>query len=348
MKLYLHVGLPKTATTYLHKYVFPKFNEDEIIYNPKEIMDEISKIYCGEISNGDEDDFIRNLTRKLNNYENKSILISDQNLSVDNYDLNFKKHINILKKIFPEAYVLIMLRFQPDWCLSMYKQSVHQCCIQSLNSFLNYDGDNFKFTSSPNEEINKPKTNVSNLDYVELLDTYFSVFKRENVFVTFYENFRNDNKSFIDNLCLKLGVTNNTKVYKVHYRGLSTLSMRIIMTIHTIFSWMHINIPYSLRNDSDLARIKYKALIQNAKDSKTRYKIPSIILGKIYLRIANCFTWVSLRNFMQNYFDKLIYVDWDLLEKNNLRKVLTREAYIKNKNLLEFFQEDEIPKLYLR
>lgn len=34
MKIYLHVGLHKTATTFLQKNVFSKLSEGSILYNP--------------------------------------------------------------------------------------------------------------------------------------------------------------------------------------------------------------------------------------------------------------------------------------------------------------------------
>ena len=41
MSIFLHVGLPKTASTYLQKFVFPNISSKELIYDPPKILQEV-------------------------------------------------------------------------------------------------------------------------------------------------------------------------------------------------------------------------------------------------------------------------------------------------------------------
>ena len=63
-----------------------------------------------------------------------------------------------------------MLRFQPDWCLSFYKQSIHQQCIQPIECFLNYKNGEFHPVDDPNLDTSKPKIDVLQLDLTNLIE----------------------------------------------------------------------------------------------------------------------------------------------------------------------------------
>ena len=47
------------------------------------------------------------------------------------------------------------------------------------------------------------------------------------------------------------------------------------------------------------------------------------------------------------FFDRLLYVDWDLLESGDLLQILDRKFQATNERLVEFVPRAEIPTEYL-
>lgn len=107
-KVFIHIGMHKTGTTFLQQEVFPKI--PNINYQTK--VDLTTKVE----------------ERKIN-------LFSDENLDGGSYRLfaTGKKRINILKNLhtlFPDAYIILCLRDKESWLKSAYKQYIvaYQSC----------------------------------------------------------------------------------------------------------------------------------------------------------------------------------------------------------------------------
>ena len=94
----------------------------------------------------------KNKLEKSNNFE--SVLISREIMSGDLFDFykNSHKHYFRLSKVFPKAIIICSLRFQTDWLISCYRESIHEHHYQSVDSFLelheekcnNFVHNNFK------------------------------------------------------------------------------------------------------------------------------------------------------------------------------------------------------------
>jgi len=48
------------------------------------------------------------------------------------------------------------------------------------------------------------------------------------------------------------------------------------------------------------------------------------------------------------YFDKIIYIDWDLLAKDNIRVKLDKYYVEKNVELLKYIPRNKIPDNYIK
>ena len=83
---------------------------------------------------------------------------------------------------------------------------------------------------------------------------------------------------------------------------------------------------------------------EHAKQREYFWSLVRIFFGKVYGRFIRSLTW---RFFIQNCFDKIIYIDSDILEKNKMRQKLEKLYRLKNQRLLKYISKDKIPKIYL-
>ena len=168
-KIFIHVGLPKTGTTYLQKYVFPKI---------KNIT------------------YVSPLNTSMPNYilsvetDDKPILISDEYLSIHHF-IDAKGHLHPsrytildnLKKLFPDANIILVLRKKEDWLNSFYVQYLKSVYRPTI-SF---------------EEFKRKLEENGTLDFEEYIDYLQKNFER--VLVLNYEELKENPYQFVKKIC---------------------------------------------------------------------------------------------------------------------------------------------------
>jgi hypothetical protein len=218
-KTFIHVGLQKTASTYLQKIVFPRLEEvvfigrpytqenyafntlqyaDNSLYEPNVLREEISRIQ--------------------NVAQGKSILISDEQFS----GCPFYGFINRgiiaerLSQIVPDAEIILFLRGQSDFIMSLYNQHVKTGLFDKpLNqSYLHRPGEGFSLEQWLEGERKWNKDNrfihyqsvytPESLRYSKLYSLYSDLFSKVHVFL--YEDFKEDQKTCLLRLASVLSV----------------------------------------------------------------------------------------------------------------------------------------------
>ena len=129
-EIYIHVGAPRTGTSYLRNNVFPfidnvyfqnktKFDHDEA----PPILNCFSKI--GHTGDGDELSELPELSLEnaLSQVLEKKILISEEHIIWSIYHMmgNIGSRALMLKKFCPNAKIIITIRRQPEYFVSLYK-----------------------------------------------------------------------------------------------------------------------------------------------------------------------------------------------------------------------------------
>ena len=186
--VFIHVGLPKTATTYLQKFVFPQIKG----------INYFSPAYVSMPN------YILSIEA-----DERPILISDEHLS-SHYFLDEKGWkcgsrftiANRLKKLFPDANIIIVIRNKDDWARSLY--------IQYLKSPYrpNITFDEFK--------ENLEKTGAIDFEsYIEFLKENFN-----DVLVLNYEELKSDPKNFVKKICdfMKVDMPDHIEQRKTNVR----------------------------------------------------------------------------------------------------------------------------------
>ena len=164
MKL-LHIGLTKTGSTSLRRYIFPKIAE-KLKINFLDIPDLPEKLLKSE-----------NFEKSLP----KNFIISRENLFAQNHEFNdIFKSFNIIKKNFSkDTIILIVLRNPYELLNSLFLTSIHSLNINQP--------ENFFYINEVNKKKIFNKYNLYNFDYNKLINLYKENF--DKVIVVKYEEF---------------------------------------------------------------------------------------------------------------------------------------------------------------
>lgn len=127
----VHVGLGKTATTTLQRYIFPRIAEflSEFKYNDKKIMRLAEKYHYFNLNRKEMMEFKSYL------YECENILISNESLvdwNPHNWEQAADKNLELFGK---DSSILITVREPEEYFTSVYLQSLHEGNIKYPEDF---------------------------------------------------------------------------------------------------------------------------------------------------------------------------------------------------------------------
>jgi hypothetical protein len=195
--IYVHIGLHKTATTFLQNNLFPLLTEDISYVHPVDFTKQVR-----DIATLDEIIFPYNEIRieieKIHNNE-KPILISSENLSGNpglKY-INRGQIFNRLKLLYPNCKIIIGLREQWSLISSMYKLYIQNGGTKPINDYI-YNKD--KIYHETYFGIYN-RIGLDTFNYLPLLDLLHSSFSKENIFVFNFTKFTLDSEKELTRLC---------------------------------------------------------------------------------------------------------------------------------------------------
>jgi len=175
----IHVGLPKTASTYLQTEFFPFLKDVNFYYRNLKIQSNPITECLKKLRDNSLIDPIDPVCEKnkINEYINiiqeSKILISDEIFSIkDEY------YTSYFKQIFPEAQIILCIREQTDWLESFYKQHITS---GNTNIVIDY------FL----------QLNAFNCNWLDRYNHYVNNFGKDNVLVLPYEMLKKDNDQFL-------------------------------------------------------------------------------------------------------------------------------------------------------
>lgn len=148
-RVVIHAGLPKTATSFLQAQVFPLIDSAECVFNPDRLtrmLIELSK----QVQSGcevDEDQLDRleaEVGRELEAINAPVVLISVEGLMplhVGGYE-NTQKILSVVKRLYPDADVVVFLREQMSWFRSAYSFCLVSKYVLPFDDFVCREGPN--------------------------------------------------------------------------------------------------------------------------------------------------------------------------------------------------------------
>lgn len=218
-KVFIHIGYPKTATTWLQRFIFPFHKEINYLDHYKNENKWLLDLrYIDDLDFNPES--FKKKYSELNIDKEKPVLISIESLSGDVFKRGFnsKRIADNLKEIFPDAKIIITVRNQIAMIDSLYKQYVNQGGNCNFKKFI---------------ELPAPKPVSFSLDYLKyhkLLDYYSDIFGQDSVFVKTYEHLKENPEKYLSELFLFIGVKDfdgDLKNFKVN-RSLSPFSVGLL------------------------------------------------------------------------------------------------------------------------
>ena len=201
-KVYIHIGLNKTGSTFLQSKVFPHLGYKLLTQSSLELIEPYN-----DLMNQDEFDYNPDpLIQYFNsNFENENLLISDEAIPgrpIYRHTNRFR-NAKRLNEIFPNAKILVFIRGQEDIMRSIYSQYVkgRMSGFQSPEQFFISSKMNIHEEHEKKEQILKnylsgEKYYLEMLEYSKLINMYKSLFK--DVEVCLYEDLKYDQKYIIN------------------------------------------------------------------------------------------------------------------------------------------------------
>ncbi len=349
MKIFLYVGLPKTATTFYQSNFFPFLSKNKIIYNPNNIMLKLQYFLDLKDIDDAEPKKIIDFKNELINLEktkpNYNLLIVNEHLGYVGINPEPRIGSKLTKKLFDKAEIIISLRYQTDWLLSFYRHYMDNGGSESIEKFLNFQRGEFLSGQGLDQYNNLNhlirRVDVHLLDWCLYVNSFYKYYSRERVNVLFFEDFKR-NKEIYTRTLFKI-IQAKGRIPKINYdniknRGRSAFTCLLIENKNRIYSLLNIK-SRSIRKFN----IKLKQFRETNNLSKLKFFNKILYFIKLILIVI----YYAPIQFYMVRLDKIIYLDWDLLSRNKLRQNL--DIYFKNKNkdLLKLFNKADLPKKYL-
>lgn len=206
-RIVIHLGLQKTATRFMQKYVFMPTREQGVIYNPEPMMSALHALYRSP----DNPDLLREaqlaIAHVLQMAPDATVLISKPDLLGDMYNsyARYRENLDLLKQLFPEAALLLFTRHPADWLHSAYRQSLVKGVGGSIETFLNfYDG---AFQPKRAHFANGMRNvDALSLPFKAAFDHSVALYGADSVHLYCFEDFRRDKSAVLEQIRRLLGL----------------------------------------------------------------------------------------------------------------------------------------------
>jgi hypothetical protein len=222
-KIFIHVGLHKTGTTFLQREIFSKLKNVNYIHPPrtflqKDIYTKIPKVrvsfFTPEKTLGDRPEFKPIISSDKINIISRESLSGAPSVGYIDGDVRFTIADRI-KKHYPNSKIIIGVREKKSWLFSSYGQYVR-------------GGGTYSYDDWYNKIFDKKY-----LDF----DTYLKYLKNlfNDVYVYKIEDLRSDPKEFVKNLCGFIGVDIPEYELKIHNKGFNEKQMKLARFINRFY-----------------------------------------------------------------------------------------------------------------
>lgn len=192
----LHIGYPKTASTWFQEVFYPKLSNVRYIHRHV-VQNQLLKPGAFEWDLN---------TCKANLITNTDRLAICEELLLGRLRAGGVKHFltkevaNRLHKVFPDGKVVFFLRNQPNALASSYYQYIKAGGNYSISKFL------FPEKISAGDYNPLVLLSYDYFNYIPVLEYYESLFGKENIHIYLYEDFIASPKEFLAKYCADLNL----------------------------------------------------------------------------------------------------------------------------------------------
>lgn len=261
-EIYIHIGYPKTGTTFLQQQYFPAINKIYFIDQTELFSSGFLQILFDDYLATDIDKYSSILNRWKVSAGEKKLVISYEGLignlfkGLTNFDLISRRLLGTGFKF----KVLLSIRNQPDIIDSLYVQYVHQGGAISFNNFI-------KLTPKAPIYIS-----LSLFDYNSMYRSLNDKFGEGNVFVLPYEAISNyDEMNKYLSVFFGIEIQLRSQLFKKQNISLSGRNLKILRLLNRFMtSWASANgiFPSQVLNTKNVRRFLQK-FNNGAKNKKS-------------------------------------------------------------------------------
>lgn len=291
----IHVGLHKTGTRFLQRAVLRRLETDRFAVNPEPLYGRLRDAarHPGDAERADLARVAAAETRER--VGGRTLVISDPSLSGDMYSSHagYRENLELVAELFPEARIVYFVRAHADWLQSAYRQSLKKGRGQSIERFLNFCDGRFRDRAARMVD-GRRNVDALTLSFLELYRAYADRFGPERVYLFRQEDLRRRSSEVHSRLAEALGLSE-----------LPPLPARV--SGNRSFSALAIRLFVAADDRPASPRGAERAGAEPAQGRMLRRRVRR-------LRAA----------FIQHVFDRLLYRDWDLLERGGMRNLLER------------------------
>ena len=211
-KVFIHVGLHRTGSTFLQKHVFPKLDVNFIHVDAKNLKNKFP------LKDG-----------KINLISSENFSGSPLNFESKNYGVDERyKLADKLKENYPDAEILLVLRECSSWKKSLYNQYVKGKRYISKEYFNKKFGNNF----------------LNFKEYIKYLENLFGTM---NVHVFVYEDLKYDHQRFVNKICRVIGVETPKIKNVIYNKSLTKGQENILHVLRSISDGMIKKIRFGMQ-----------------------------------------------------------------------------------------------------
>lgn len=218
----IHIGYPKTATTWFQKVFYPSL-KDVFYINRDLISDQL--IFPDVFSYSPQ-----NTAKLFSEHSQHRRLVICEELLLGGLDIGYgsgefiSQMANRLKNTFPDAEIVIFIRNQHSVLESAYSHYIKSGGTYSVRKYLGLEG-RFKLKFQ-----NHHLFNPAFFNYADVINLYTDLFGRDRIRVFLYEDFRNNPEKFLLNYgeALNLKMPNNVDFGIIENARLTRISVILL------------------------------------------------------------------------------------------------------------------------
>lgn len=291
-RVLLHIGLHKTGTRFLQREVFGQLDPARFNYNPKPLWPTLRQAVRHPGDDRLAADARAAVDRWRASGDERTLVISEPHISGDMYGSHHDHADNLalVHQLFPEASILFFVRNQADWLQSAYRQHLAKGKPVPIEVFLNHYAGSFR-PRVAREVFGARNIEALSLRFLDIYRAYAETYGAGRVYLARQEDLRSrpDDVRALLAGALGLPALPERPAQRGHNRSYSALA------IHLFHPSVLRRYPPPGPDDAG-----GRGIPQRLNDA----------LG-VLRRLR--------RGFIQHAFDRLIYRDWDLLARHDMR-----------------------------
>ncbi|MDT8412955.1 MAG: hypothetical protein RQ875_10860 [Vicingaceae bacterium] len=310
-KTYIHIGMPRTATTFFQHKVFPELSGYSYYGTETTHYSEVfNKLLYADDSFYDKTIF----EIFLNSTKQNNLILSNELFCGQSTYFNFANRTTIanrLYELFPKANILLVLRNQIDLLQSLYAINVQWKETKKIDEFIwmNNSGKTKRDSGGATPTYFNTTEGYESLDgydYNLLIKTYKERF--ENVTVLLFEEFLTSPTSFTEKLAAFFNLDKELVIKLISdsnaiNEGVTKVQAEKLIKLNRFYEWSEA----TAFNKKIYNKFKRSILQNNRNVDKPRFSSEKTAELKTYFKplntkLNNDYPELGLLNYADNYY----------------------------------------------